>query len=154
MIKSLLDTDLYKLTQMQFAFHQYPHANVKYEFKCRNKGIDFRPHLKRIEQEIEAFRQLRFTAEEIGYLQSLPYMKQDFLDYLFGYRNDSNRYEIYIDKNNDLNINIYGQWVMAILAEVPVLAIVNEVFFTNGKTKAELDEAYNGGRKQIAQYIR
>ena len=153
MIKSLLDTDLYKLSMGQFAFHQFPHANVKYEFKCRTKGIDFKPHLKRIEKEIESFRQLRFTAEEIGYLQSLPYMKQDFLDYLFGYRNDNNRYEIYIDKNNDLNINIYGQWINTILAEVPVLAIVNEVYFTNGMTEERLDTHFKIGREKITKSI-
>ena len=140
MIKSLLNTDLYKLTMMQAVFHQFHLANVKYEFKCRNKGINFQPHLNRIKQEIEKFRQLSFTSEDINYLQSLPYMRQDFLNYLLDYRNDRNRYEIFIDENNDLHINISGTWLGTILAEVPVLSIINEIFFTSNLALNDVNE--------------
>jgi nicotinate phosphoribosyltransferase len=138
-IKSLLDTDLYKLTMMQAVFHQQPTAGVKYEFKCRNKGIDFRPYLEFIKSEIEAFRKLTFQFDELSYLKSLGLFKEDFLNYLFIYRNDANRIDIYIDKNGDLQVDVHGTWLNTILAEVPILAIVNEIYFTNGKTKEQLD---------------
>lgn len=138
-IKSLLDTDLYKLTMMQAVFHQQPTVMVKYEFKCRNKGIDFRPHLDFIKAEVEAFRKLTFQPEELSFLKSLGLFKEDFINYLFIYRNDANRIDVYIDKNGDLCIDVYGTWLNTILAEVPVLAIVNEIYFTSGKTKAQID---------------
>ena len=37
-INSLLDTDLYKFTMMQVVLHQFPGAEVEYQFKCRNAG--------------------------------------------------------------------------------------------------------------------
>ncbi len=42
-ITSLLDNDLYKLTMMQGVLHQFPWAEVEYEFKCRDEHIDFTP---------------------------------------------------------------------------------------------------------------
>lgn len=149
MIKSLLDTDLYKLTMAQYAFHRYPHVPVKYEFKCRTKGIDFQPYLKFIQQSIEEFRQLRFLAEDLSYLQSKPYMKQDFVDYLFGYRNDNNRVDVYIDKDHELHIDVTGTWFSTILMEVPVLAIVNEIYFTYGKDRKDIEKLQAEGMRRL-----
>ena len=39
-IRSLLDTDLYKFTMMQAVLHRFPGARVEYRFKCRNPGIE------------------------------------------------------------------------------------------------------------------
>ncbi len=39
MIKSLLDTDLYKLTMMQVVFEKYTNVNVRYEFKSRKQNM-------------------------------------------------------------------------------------------------------------------
>lgn len=35
-VQNLLDTDLYKLTMMQAVLHNYPNAEVEWEFRCRN----------------------------------------------------------------------------------------------------------------------
>jgi nicotinate phosphoribosyltransferase len=64
-IKSLLDTDLYKFTMMQFAFHQYRNTKVAYRFLCRNKGIDLSPYAKEIEAEIKKLCTLNFNKNEI-----------------------------------------------------------------------------------------
>ena len=137
-ITSLLDNDLYKLTMMQAVYHQHPMVVVKYEFKCRNKGINFKPFLEFIKAEIDFLRQLKFDISELNYLKSLPFMKEDFVNYLFSYRNNFNRVDTYIDNNGDLHIDVHGTWVNTILLEVPILAIVNEVYFTNGKTEDEM----------------
>ncbi|MDR2017047.1 MAG: nicotinate phosphoribosyltransferase, partial [Burkholderiales bacterium] len=39
-IRSLLDTDLYKFTMMQVVLHHFPAAQVEYRFRCRNEGVD------------------------------------------------------------------------------------------------------------------
>lgn len=35
-IQNLLDTDFYKITMMQAVLHNYPNAEVEWEFRCRN----------------------------------------------------------------------------------------------------------------------
>ena len=44
-IRSLLDTDLYKFTMMQVVLHHFPGAQVEYRFKCRTEGVDLTPFL-------------------------------------------------------------------------------------------------------------
>ena len=43
-VRSLLDTDFYKLTMMQAVLHNYPNAEVEWEFRCRNSE-DLTPYL-------------------------------------------------------------------------------------------------------------
>lgn len=74
-IQSLLDTDLYKLTMMQGALHQFPWAEVEYEFKCRNEGIDLTPIADKVQAEVDHLCSLRFTREELDYLRTLRFMK-------------------------------------------------------------------------------
>jgi len=129
-IKSLLDTDLYKLTMMQAVYHQFPTVDVKYAFKCRNKGIDFSNCFSDIDDEINIFSKLAFKEEELNYLSSLPYFKKDFIDFLRSFRFNSNDIKLKISiSGEELIINIEGKWLNTILYEVPVLAIVNECYF-------------------------
>ena len=81
-IKSLLDTDLYKFTMMQVVLHQFPAAQVEYRYKCRNTGMDLRPYLDEIRAEIHDLCQLRFSEAELAYLGSLRFIKSDFIDFL------------------------------------------------------------------------
>ena len=43
-VQNLLDTDFYKLTMMQAVLHNYPNAEVEWEFRCRNSE-DLTPYL-------------------------------------------------------------------------------------------------------------
>ncbi|NJL59784.1 MAG: response regulator [Desulfobacteraceae bacterium] len=76
-INSLLDTDLYKLTMMQGVLHQFPWADVEYEFRCRDKDIDLRPIAASVSAEISHLCTLRFTKDELNYLRTLRFMKED-----------------------------------------------------------------------------
>ena len=72
-ISSLLDTDLYKFTMMQVVLHHFPGAQVPYRFKCRTPGVDFRPLIDEIRDEINALCSLRFRERELEYLRSLRF---------------------------------------------------------------------------------
>jgi nicotinate phosphoribosyltransferase len=67
-ITSLLDTDLYKFTMMQVVLHHFPGAQVEYKFKCRNEGVDLRPYVELIRDEINQLCTLRFRERELEYL--------------------------------------------------------------------------------------
>jgi nicotinate phosphoribosyltransferase len=145
-IRSLLDTDLYKFTMMQVVLHQFPAAQVEYRFRCRTPGIRLAPHLDEITREIEALGELRFGDEELAYLRSLRFMKSDFVDFLALFH--FNRKYIRIatgPADGEIEITIRGPWLHTILFEIPVLAIVSEVYFRRTQPGADLAE----GRRRL-----
>jgi nicotinate phosphoribosyltransferase len=150
-ITSLLDTDLYKFTMMQVVLHHFPEAEVEYRFKCRNAGVDLSPFVAQIEQEIHALCDARFTRREIEYLRSWRFFKSDFVD-LLGLFHLQERF-IKVSRipgsPREIDITIKGPWLHTILFEVPVLAIVSEVYHRNTSGAADLGE----GRRRLAAKI-
>jgi len=127
-INSLLDTDLYKLTMMQGVLHQFPWANVEYQFRCRDNGVDLSPIASSVRAEIEHLCTLRFTRDELDYLRTLRFMKEDFIQFLRLFQFNPEFVFISTDDGR-FSLNIKGPWLHTILFEVPILAIVSEVFF-------------------------
>ncbi len=126
-IRSLLDTDLYKYTMMQTVLHQYPAAEVEYRFRSRNTELDFSDCVEEIEAEIEQLCQLRLTEDELAYLARLEYIKPDFIHFLRLFRLD--RRFIHLScRHGELELKIQGPWLHTILFEVPLLAIISEVY--------------------------
>jgi nicotinate phosphoribosyltransferase len=131
-IKSLLDTDLYKFTMMQVVLHHFPAAQVEYRYKCRTQGVNLRPYLDEIRQEIHALCQLRFESTELDYLKSLRFIKSDFIDFLGLFHLPEKCIEVSEGElPGEIAISVKGSWLHTILFEIPVLAIVNEVYFRN-----------------------
>ncbi len=131
-IKSLLDTDLYKFTMMQVVLHHFPAAQVEYRYKCRTQGVNLRPYLDEIRQEIHALCQLRFEPNELDYLKSLRFIKSDFIDFLGLFHLPEKCIEVSEGElPGEIAISVKGSWLHTILFEIPVLAIVNEVYFRN-----------------------
>lgn len=151
-IESLLDTDLYKFSMMQVVLHQYPAAQVEYRFKCRNPGIDLVPYIDDIRTELTALCQLRFTPDELLYLRSWRFLKSDFVDFLDLFHLNEKYVEITpsASGNGEIEIRIRGPWLHTILFEVPLLAIVNEVYFRHVSAGLELSEGRRRLQKKIA----
>ncbi len=132
-IHSLLDTDLYKFTMMQVVLHHFPGAHVEYRFKCRNGNLDLTPYVDEIREEIRSLCSLRFTAPELDYLRSFRFMKSDFVDLLGLFQLDDRFIDVSprADSPGEIDLSIKGPWLHTILFEVPVLAIVSEVYYRN-----------------------
>ncbi len=130
-ITSLLDTDLYKFTMMQVVLHQFPGAQVEYRFKCRNAGAQLAPYVQEIREEIRALCSLQFQESELAYLRSMRFIKSDFVDFLGLFRLNEKYITVTARASGEIDITIQGPWLHTILFEVPVLAIVNEVYFRN-----------------------
>src|SRR5262252_7391403 len=81
-IRSLLDTDLYKFTMMQVVLHHFPGAQVEYRFKCRTPDVDLTPYIAEIREEIRGLCTLRFAPDELTYLRGWRFFKSDFVDLL------------------------------------------------------------------------
>ncbi len=144
-ITSLLDTDLYKFTMMQAVLHQFPGAQVEYRFKCRNPGVDLAAHASDIREEIASLCSLHFQDSELAYLRSLRFIKSDFVDFLGLFRLNEKYITVTPKPNGEIDIVIVGPWLHTILFEIPVLAIVNEVYFRNTQKVPDFPE----GRKRL-----
>ncbi len=143
-IESLLDTDLYKFTMMQVVLHQFPGAEVEYRFKCRTAGVDLVPLLPEIDAELDALCSLRFGADELAYLRGLRFIKSDFVDFLELFRLNRQRItatpaaDPAARERGEIDIAIRGPWLHTILFEVPVLAIVGEIYARHAHADADL----------------
>jgi nicotinate phosphoribosyltransferase len=124
-VQNLLDTDLYKLSMMQAVLHNYPNVEVEWEFRCRN-GEDLRPYLGEIRRHIESMCELSLGDDELAFLESINFMKPDFLRFLGLFRFNL-RYLHTSIENDQLCIRLRGPWLHVILFEVPLLATVSEV---------------------------
>ncbi|NYT65225.1 nicotinate phosphoribosyltransferase [Alcaligenaceae bacterium] len=145
-ITSLLDTDLYKFSMMQVVLHEFPAAQVEYKYKCRTPGVVLSTYLDEIRAEIHALCQLRFTEDELQYLRSLRFIKSDFVDFLGLFHLPEKCITVSEgDLPGEIAITVKGPWLHTILFEIPVLAIVNEVYFRN--TCAE--PGWEEGRKRL-----
>lgn len=76
-VHNLLDTDFYKLTMMQAVLHNYPDADVEWEFRCRN-GEDLRPYLDEIRNQIELLSEMTLDDGQAEFLERISFLKPDF----------------------------------------------------------------------------
>ena len=147
-ITSLLDTDLYKFTMMQVVLHQFPGAEVEYRFKCRNKGV-LAPYVNEIREEIQGLCNLRFQDAELAYLKSMRFIKSDFIDFLGIFRLNAKYVSVTALTTGEIEVAIKGPWLHTILFEIPVLAIINEVYFRHTQKQPDVVE----GRKRLTTKI-
>jgi len=124
-VQNLLDTDFYKLTMMQAVLHNYPNAEVEWEFRCRNTE-DLTPYLAEIRYQIERLSELSLTVDQLAFLERIPFIKPDFIRFLSLFRFNM-RYVHTSIEDGQLNIRLRGPWLHVILFEVPLLAIISEV---------------------------
>ncbi|NQW82055.1 MAG: nicotinate phosphoribosyltransferase [Polaromonas sp.] len=148
-ITSLLDTDLYKFTMMQVVLHQFPGAQVEYRFQCRNAaspGVSpLAPMVNEIREEIRALCTLRFQDAELVYLQSMRFIKSDFVDFLGLFRLNEKYVTVTALASGEIEVSIKGPWLHTIPFEIPILAIINEVYFRNTQKQPDVVE----GRRRL-----
>ncbi len=148
-ITSLLDTDLYKFTMMQVVLHQFPGAEVEYKFKCRNAGArgvgDLGFYVHEIREEIRGLCSLHFQDAELAYLKAMRFIKSDFVDFLGIFKLNEKYVSVKALPSGELEVVIKGPWLHTILFEIPVLAIINEVYFRNTQKLPDLAE----GRQRL-----
>ncbi len=149
-IQSLLDTDIYKFSMMQAVLHQFPGAEVEYRFKCRSAGVDLRPLARDIEHEIAQLCSLRLGPEELNYLKSLRYLKDDFVEFLRLFQLQSRFVDIR-EEDGQLAITIRGPWLHTILFEVPLLAIISEAYCRHHWPDHDFVEAHRRLEEKIGQ---
>ena len=129
-INSLLETDMYKFSMGQTIFHQFTSYKTTWTFKRRNKDVHFTDEMvEEIKEQVQAFCQLRFTEEELEYLDNITWIKGTYVDFLRLWQPRYEEFTITTDAPCGLAIDAAGTWLNTSMYEIPVLAIVNEVYF-------------------------
>lgn len=130
-IKSILDTDLYKLSMQNFIIQHYSDVKCEYTFSNRDKSMVFNSKsVKMIKKQIKLLENLKLTDEEYDYLKEhFSYLPVSYRQYLAAYRFNTSNVHITHEENGELNIKISGYWRDSVLFEVPIMAIISEVYF-------------------------
>lgn len=130
-INSLLDTDLYKLTMGQVALFSFPNLKVKYKFYDRKDTIYPIGFAEKLKKSVIAMELIKLSKNEKDFLKNKcgKYLTPAYIDFLNGYQFDSNEVDISQDENGYLSINIHGYWYRTIYWEVPLLALISELYY-------------------------
>ena len=148
---SLLDTDLYKFNMDQVIFHKHTDLSGEYYFRCRNEGVTFtREMFDEINAQIDHLCMLKFTKEELDYLRSIRFIKNDYVEFLRLWRPIRDYVETRLSGDGQLCIVVKGPLFSAMQFEIYLLEIVNEVYF---RMKYDYDALLVSAKERLDQKI-
>lgn len=131
-IQSVLDTDLYKLTQGYAVAKRYPRARVQYKFFNRGKTPFPKGFAAALRSQVDAMQSLALTVDEAVFLTHRcgAFLDPQYIDWLKGYRfNPAEVNIIASDDETEVSIDIGGYWYRTIYWEVPLMSIISELYF-------------------------
>ena len=151
-IVSLLETDMYKFSMGQAIYHQFSDYKTTWSFKCRNKDVKFTKEMvKEIKEQIKLYCKLRFTEDELEYLNNIKWIKGSYVDFLRLWKPRYEDFEIGYDAECGLSIETKGTWLNTSMYEIPTLAIVNEVYY---RMQYDYNELMNNFEKRLDEKIK
>lgn len=154
-IKSILDTDLYKLTMQQAVIQHFPRLKVKYKFIDRNKTVYPDGFDKILKKQVKEMQDLTLTKNEKKFLieQCGSYLTPTYIDFLEGYRYDSSEIDIKLDSENHLDITIEGYWYRTINWEVVLMSLISELYFKETKQDVKLKSKKDADLEKLNSMI-
>lgn len=154
-INSLLETDAYKFSMGQAVYHQFSDYKTTWSFKCRNKDVHFTKEMvEEITEQIKAYCALRFTEEELTYLNDIQWIKGSYVDFLRLWQPRFEDFTITTDAECGLAIETRGTWLNTSMYEIPTLAIVNEVYFRMAYDYTGLFESFQRRLDEKITYLK
>lgn len=142
-INSLLENDLYKFSMGQVIYHQFADYKTTWSFKCRNEDVVFTKEMvEEIKEQIQHYCTLRFTEDELAYLDKIKWIKGSYVDFLRLWEPRYADFTITDEGPKGLTIEAAGTWLNTSMYEVPTLAIVNEVYFRMSDDYGKLMDSF------------
>jgi len=140
-IRSLLDTDFYKLLMLQFIWKHFPQVEVTFSMVNRTSTVLLaeRISLEELRMQLDNARSLRFHKSELIWLAGNTFYGRrgifepaflDWLDHDFQLPD----YELTI-QDGEISLSFKGLWTQTTLWEIYALSILSEL-----KTRASLRE--------------
>lgn len=127
-IKSMLDTDLYKFTTSYAYMKLFPYAQGTFRFVDRDETQYSEKFIKIIEDEIRQTEAVRLRYDELEFMtESCRFIPRVYWEWLLSFRFDPEKIKISLDKEHHLNIEVTDYLYKVTLYEVPILALVSEI---------------------------
>lgn len=156
-IRSLLDTDFYKLLMLQMIWKKYPDVDVTFSLINRSKNIKLAQEfpIEALRDQLDHARSLTFTKKELIWLSGNQFYQQtqifhkDFLLWLKDFQLPE--YELY-EKDGNYILNFHGKWAYSSMWEIPALSIINELrgrALTADLKLFSLDIAYSRAKAKV-----
>lgn len=156
-IRSLLDTDFYKLLMLQMIHRLHHDVRVEFAMINRSKTVRLADIIDEqdLRDQLDHARSLRFTKKEIIWLAGNSFYGQarmftpEFLAWLAEFQLPE--YQL-SQKNGQYELRFEGRWAEATMWEIPALAIVNELrsrAALKGRGRFELDILYARAKAKL-----
>jgi nicotinate phosphoribosyltransferase len=128
-IQHFTDNDLYKFTTMNAIQKKFPTAEVLYKFVNRGKTEFPKGFAEALRVEVDHLANISLTNEEEEFIRRRCYFFEPvFIDLLKGFR--YNPAEVQITQTGGiLEVEVEGLWYRTVLWEVPLMAIISELYF-------------------------
>lgn len=151
-IRDFIDNDLYKFTTMNAVQKKFPSAEVIYKFINRGQTEFPEGFATALREEVNAMENLSLSKEAEEFIRrKCYYFEPVFIDLLKGFRFNPN--EVRINQiGGKLDVEIEGLWYRTILWEVPLMAIISELYFKlTGQTPDDFEPRAIAKAKAFAE---
>lgn len=131
-VRSLLDTDFYKLLMLQMIWGMYPRVEATFSLINRKTSVRLADEIDEgeLRAQLDHARTLRFTKKEMIWLGGNTFygrkqiFEREFLAWLENFRLPEYRLE---KRDGQFELTFAGPWMYTTLWEIPALAIINEL---------------------------
>ncbi len=160
-VRSLLDTDVYKLLMLQTIWKERPNVPVTFSLINRTKSVKLAEEID--EQELRAqldhARSIKISKKELIWLTGNTFygrerlFTKEFLEWLRHYQLPE--YELTVE-NGQYKIDFKGDWADVTLWEIPVLSIISELrsrAALHGVGRFELDVLYARAKAKLWEKV-
>jgi nicotinate phosphoribosyltransferase len=131
-IRTLLDTDFYKLLMLQMIWKMHPERRVTFQLINRTTSVRLTEIVEEREliDQLDHARTLRFAKNELIWLAGNTFygtrqiFEPAFMEWLAGFQLPE--YEL-TKRNGQYELSFAGRWAETTMWEIPALAIINEL---------------------------
>ena len=129
MILSILDTDLYKFSTSYAYMKLYPEAEGTFTFCDRNKEVHDKNFITTLKIKFAELSGLSLTlSEKLWCIKHIPYIPVIYWEWLSQFHFDMDKIHCWLDDEKHLHIEVTDNLYKVSLYEVPILAIVSELY--------------------------
>ncbi|MFT4054008.1 MAG: nicotinate phosphoribosyltransferase [Novosphingobium sp.] len=160
-VRSLLDTDFYKLLMLQMIRQLHPQVHATFELINRTQSVRLAEVIdeEELRAQLDHARSLRFGKKELIWLAGNSFygrkqmFSPEFIGWLAEFRLPE--YELH-KRDGQYELRFHGPWTHTLMWEIPALAIINELrsrAAMKGRGRFELDVLYARAKAKLWEKV-